>query len=64
MLSDDLIILVLFVASAVVAGGAWLGPRERGSDHLMALGASLSLAFPIGGYLLTFHIYTLSLIHI
>lgn len=59
MLSDDLIILVLFVASAVVAGGAWLGPRERGSDHLMALGASMSLAFPIGGYLLTFHIYTL-----
>ena len=59
MLSDDLIILVLFVASAVVAGGAWLAPRERGSDHLMALGASMSLAFPIGGYLLTFHIYTL-----
>ncbi len=59
MLSDQLIILVMFVSSALVVGGAWLAPRNRTSHHLLAVGASMSLAFPIGGHLLTFHIYTL-----
>ncbi len=58
MLSDELIILVMFVASALATWGAWLVPRDRTSHHLMALGASMSLAFPIGGHLLIFHIYT------
>ena len=58
-MSDQLIILVMFAASALVAGGAWLAPRDRISHHLVALGASTSLAFPIGGHLLVFHIYTL-----
>ena len=59
MLSDQLIILVMFVSSALVVGGAWLAPRNRTSHHLLAVGASMSLAFPIGGHLLMFHIYTL-----
>ena len=59
MLSDQLIMLAMFVASGLVAGGAWLAPRNRTSHDLVALGACMSLAFPIGGYLLVFHIYTL-----
>lgn len=59
MLSDQLIIVVMFVASGLVAGGAWLSPRDRTSHHLMAFGASMGLAFPIGAHLLVFHIYTL-----